>query len=246
MSFLLLSIGAGISCAEDTEPPSLPNWGTYGRYVPPAANAEAGSSPYTSSGLQTTAIYGQVDDGDGYRFNRRRGIVDWAYDVDVSQNIGLSNLDQSVANIDSMTEVDVSNQTNSVNNGVYGAAGAPGEGSNTGHGVCEPPVALRDRMRLSSRYKKIAYLAYLHKKRKEYVGRSYRLLAQIRKRTGLSRRVAAKNISQNSETAIAQAANVETETAIIAAKTTVINMGAVIYDDVEKDALELLNDRKGK
>jgi len=232
--------------APEPEPEPVADYVKYKPYTAPEPNSEATSSPYTQSGLQTTAQYGTVQDGDGFRYNQRRGIIGYSYDMDVSQNTGLNNLDNTVANVDNMTAADLTSQTDQVNSGVYGATGAPGEGDNTGNGTCEQPVALLDKLSNKSDYKKIAYYAYLHKKKKEYVARSYRLLAQVRMRIVSLRQASTKAIEQNSETNLAQAANIEAEAAIISAKTATANAGAIIYDDIEKDALDITQLRKRK
>jgi len=103
-------------------------------------------------------------------------------------------------------------------------------------GVCfEPIINKVDSLVMADSYKEIAYYTYLHRRKRDYIAKSYALIAEMRKIGTQTLGAGSSNVSTIGNSPMLQVGILESNIIAISNKVNLALLEHVIYRDIKKE-----------
>lgn len=110
--------------------------------------------------------------------------------------------------------------------------------------VCDDAVKALDEATMGEGYKKIAYLAYKHRKKREYLAKSYELLAKIRENNSRLRASVSETMLKISSSLLVESASIESDSITASNEVDLALMQSELYKGIKKEIGETFNAQK--
>lgn len=109
--------------------------------------------------------------------------------------------------------------------------------------VCDNEIKALDKATMGESYKNIAYLAYRHRKKREYLAKSYELLAKIRENNSRLRASISETMLKISSSLLVESASVEGDSVTASNEVDLALMQSEMYKGIKKEISETFNAR---
>jgi len=103
---------------------------------------------------------------------------------------------------------------------------------------CDPILENMDKITTKPFYKKIAYLSYKHKKKKEYLEKTFKFLSELRKENANMKRVISYTADRAATNKLPEAASLELDGINASNKVSISVLQTMIYSDIKKEVKE--------
>jgi len=111
-------------------------------------------------------------------------------------------------------------------------------------GECLPILKGMDRSALTSSYKEIAYLAYKHRKKREYIKKSLEIIAKLREKNAEKTKDISRQIVETRNIPLAELSALEVDALSSSTKTETALFQTGIYRSIEKEIDEVFDVKK--
>ncbi|MBD3822918.1 MAG: hypothetical protein IE916_00215 [Epsilonproteobacteria bacterium] len=108
--------------------------------------------------------------------------------------------------------------------------------------VCKPIVERLDKNAMTDTYKEIAYWAYKHKEKREYLNKTYALLAELRKRNETLKNELASKMTTLKSVPLTEAVSLEGDALDSSNKMEIFLLEQAIYKSIKKEVKETYNE----